>query len=240
MELILLSILPVVIIMIYIYYRDKYEKEPFKTLFKAFAGGILAVIATLVVVLPLSSLSKGFEDPFTTAFTGAFLEAAIPEEFFKFIFLYWFIWKDKNFNEKFDGIVYAVFVSLGFACVENIAYVVDNGIGVGIARGILAVPGHALFGVIMGYYFSLARFTPLNKRTLLFKSLGYAILAHGLYDFLLMYGSGMADVSPLVMLLIFVLFFVFIFLLWRLGFRKIKSLVDASQFRTETVKPENK
>ncbi|MBW6492461.1 MAG: PrsW family intramembrane metalloprotease [Lentimicrobium sp.] len=231
MLLILISVLPVILIMLYIYYRDRYEKEPFWLLMKAFGGGILAAVSTLLFFAPLQVFFPDFESLLMEAFFRAFAGAAIPEEIFKFIFLYIIIWKNQNFNEYYDGIVYSVFVSLGFACLENIYYVTEHGMGVGIARGIFAVPSHALDGVIMGYFLSLARFMPGRRAEFLFKSLFYAILAHGIYDFLLFYASGMSESNPGFAGLLIIVFFVFVIYLWRLGFRKITSHVEASVFK---------
>jgi len=229
--LLALSVLPVIIILIYIYKRDKYEKEPVKLLLKVFAGGVLSVFATLLFVIPLALLKIEFSSNLISSLYKAFVEAAIPEEFFKFVFLYWFIWKSKEFNEKFDGIIYAVYASLGFACVENILYVFDYGIVTGITRAFLSVPAHALFGVIMGYYFSLAKFEPENKTFHIFKSLFFSILAHGIFDFILFYTSVSAEENTGIAVLGFFAFFGFVFFLWRLGFRKIKAHSDASIFK---------
>lgn len=221
--LLFISIFPVFVILFYIYKRDKYEKEPIGLLIKAFFAGVLsAVIAVAVVVFTMPYLPR-FDNLFASAFVESFIEAAIPEELFKFLMLYWVIWRNKNFNEKFDGIVYAVFVSLGFACLENVFYVFENGVAVGLLRAVLSVPAHALFGIIMGYYLSLARFNPENKGSYIFKSLFFSIVAHGIFDFLLLYGSKNASVSIGIMLLAFLLFFAFVIWLWRLGFKKLKQ-----------------
>lgn len=129
MLLIAISTLPVVIILGYVYYRDKYEKEPLGLLIKTFMGGILSAIVTLVVLTPLDGLFPVPDGILNNAIIKAFAWAAIPEELFKFMFLYWIVWKNRNFNENYDGIVYAVFVSLGFACLENIFYVFQHGAG---------------------------------------------------------------------------------------------------------------
>lgn len=231
MLLIFVSVFPVFFILIYIYYRDKYEKEPLGLLIKAFFGGVLSAIATLIVMSPASLFFPELEGVSSNAFLMAFAGAAIPEEFFKFVFLYLIIWKNHNFNEYYDGIVYAVFVSLGFACLENILYVNQHGLGVGIMRGIISVPSHALDGVIMGYFFSLARFMPTRRREYLFKSLFYAILAHGIFDYLLFYTSGISEINPAMAGLTIIVFLVFVAFLWWLGFKKIKQHVNASVFK---------
>ncbi len=231
MLLIFVSVFPVVFILIYIYYRDKYEKEPLGLLIKAFLGGVLSAIATLLVMGPASLFFPELEGVSSNSLLMAFAGAAIPEEIFKFLFLYLIIWKNSNFNEYYDGIVYAVFVSLGFACLENILYVQQHGVGVGIMRGIISVPSHALDGVIMGYYFSLARFLPKRRTEYLFKSLFFAILAHGIFDYLLFYSSGIADIDPAMAGLTTLVFIAFVAFLWWLGFRKIKQHVEASVFK---------
>jgi RsiW-degrading membrane proteinase PrsW (M82 family) len=106
------------------------------------------------------------------------------EEFSKFIFVRWVLYPNKNFNEPFDGIVYAVSVSLGFAGLENILYVMnsDNGVATGFMRMFTAVPAHATFAVLMGYYLGRAKCEP-GKSYLAWYGLLAATLFHGAYDY---------------------------------------------------------
>ena len=156
----LLAIAPVVIILVYIYFRDKWEKEPLKKLLLALALGCLSVIPILFVEGLLSSfsflegLSKRME-----AFYTAFIVAGFSEELFKYLAVLLVLWRNKHFNQKFDAIVYSVYVSLGFAMIENFLYVYEGGIGTALSRAITAVPAHALFGVAMGYHLSFAHFS---------------------------------------------------------------------------------
>ena len=106
-----------------------------------------------------------------TVFYDSFLTAAIPEELCKFLIFMIFIWRDKNFDEYFDGIVYATFIGLGFACVENIQYVFSYGFQTGVVRALLSVPGHFLFGVVMGYFLSMAKFHPEKRGTYIISGL---------------------------------------------------------------------
>lgn len=228
MLLLAVSVLPVFLILIYIYRRDKYEKEPLGLLVGSFFGGVLSAALTVGLLLAILPFIPKPDNIFMASVMEAFAEAAIPEEFFKFLVLYLIIWKRKAFNEMFDGIVYAVFVSLGFACIENIFYVFGNGLAVGLLRAFLSVPAHALFGVIMGYYLSLARFNPEKKGYYITLSLVYSTLAHGIFDFLLFYASKNATENLGLALLAFVVFFVFVILLWRQGFRKLKKHSAAS------------
>lgn len=222
MNLLVLALAPVLIIGAYIYFRDKYEKEPIRLLFFALLVGAITVIPILLV--------EGFLDGFTASFPGlfsagwkAFVVAAFTEEVFKYIALNLLIWKSKEFNEKFDGIVYAVFVSLGFAAVENILYVTESGVSTGLMRAITAVPAHAIFGITMGFYFGLAKFYVKERKSLKLKALFYPILLHGIYDFILFTGIEWLTV-------VFIAFVVF---LYYSGLKRVKKLSDQSIYKTD-------
>lgn len=188
LPLILLAALaPIAILAYYIYRRDKFQKEPVKELLKAFGMGILSVPVSLLISTPLEF--AGFYSMETQTLLDAvklsFLGAAIPEEIAKFLMLWLFVRKSRCFDENVDGIVYASVVSLSFAAVENILYLVTNyesWISVGITRALFSVPGHFFFGVLMGYYYSLTRFYPAAGRKVKWLVLGAPILAHGLFD----------------------------------------------------------
>ena len=248
--LILLSIaiLPVVGLLIFIYFQDKYQKEPIKSLLKAFFGGMLAVVIDVILVTFIEYTIGRIPILCDTVFYDSFLTAGIPEELCKFLIFMKFIWRDKNFDEYFDGIVYAAFISLGFACVENIEYVFIYGFGVGISRALFAVPGHFLFGVLMGYFLSLAKFTPEKRKHYILLGLLFAIVAHGLYDWLLMFINRLAnmdsDVAYLVAGLVYPVFLVGDVLLWIFGMKLVRkhqqnSLQQAEE-NAETVESEYK
>ena len=222
MNLLILSLAPVFVIAGYIYFRDKYEKEPLKLL-------VLALIAGALTVIPIVFLEQ-FLDSFTGYFPGlmaavwkAFAVAGFSEELFKYVALYLLIWKSPEFNEKFDGIVYAVFVSLGFAAIENILYVTGNGFSTGISRAITAVPAHAIFGVTMGFYFGMAKFFEKERPLLKLKALFYPILLHGIYDFILFTGFEWLTV-------VFLAFLVFLYIS---GLKRIKKLSNQSIYKTD-------
>lgn len=237
--LLILSVLPVIVLLVYIYRSDKYEKEPLGLLAGAFGLGIVSVF--VVVLLPLPDGYAPFSVNWLNAVFSAFCCAGIPEELVKFFFLYVLIWKNKNFNEFFDGIVYAVFISLGFACIENITYVFGNetfrsSVQVGIARAILSVPAHFLFAVIMGYFFSLAKFVPKHRLRYLLMSITLAILAHGIFDAILMIFNTVSDTffGDIITVVLFVLFIYFDIRLWKIGLKYIKKHAEDSQFKNRS------
>jgi RsiW-degrading membrane proteinase PrsW (M82 family) len=175
-----------------------------------------------------------------TVFYDSFLTAAIPEELCKFLIFMIFIWRDKNFDEYFDGIVYATFIGLGFACVENIEYVFMYGFGAGVSRALFAVPGHFLFGVLMGYFLSLAKFTPEKRKKYIFLGLLFAIIAHGLYDWLLMFvdrlSSMGSDFAYVVSGIVYQAFLAGDVLLWIFGMKLVrKHQRNSRQQAEETV-----
>ena len=225
--LIILSILPSALILFYIYRRDKYEQEPLGLLLKSFGLGALSTICVIIAISLLELFiptDPNTGNPFFDAFISAFLGAAIPEELMKFLMLYLLIWKNQNFSERFDGIIYAVFVSLGFATVENIVYVLQYGMDVALSRALTAVPAHALFGVSMGYYFSYAKFLPEYEKKYLSFSIGTPIVLHGMYNFLLISQSKFLDSHILISIILLLMFVAFVVFLWMQGFKKIKKM----------------
>ena len=177
---------PVVLIIIYIYIKDKYEKESKHVLFYNFLlGAILSIlISTILYFIQAKLFDPADEFSLLDQFIQAFFVVALIEEFSKYILVYLGAQRRPFFNEPFDGIMYCVMVSMGFAFVENIMYVVEGGLYTAILRAFTAVPAHATFGVIMGYFMGKAKFS--NKRILWnLVGLSTAILFHGAYDFFL-------------------------------------------------------
>ena len=222
MAVLLASLAPVFIILFYIYFRDKYEKEPLGMLVKALLGGILIIIPVIFVERWLSALSP-FTSKVGAAAWHAFVVAGSTEEAFKYLALYLLIWKSPSFNEKFDGIVYAVFVSLGFAAVENVMYVMDGGLQTAAMRALTAIPAHAIFGVTMGYYLGIAHMYEELRKQYMLRAIAIPVLLHGIYDFILM-----VEISWL--LLLFIPFLVWLYIM---GMKKMKVLSDASVFKPE-------
>ena len=218
------AILPVAILVYYICHKDKRSPEPTGLLLKAFFYGILSVPLSLCVSLPLQFL--GFYSLEVTNVLGAvsssFWGAAIPEELAKLFMLWLLLRKNRYFDEKMDGIVYAVCVSMGFAALENIMYLFSNSdsfLTVGVARAIFAVPGHFCFAILMGYYYSLAKFYPLSSkrnRALVFIA---PVVVHGLYDSILL----VINVTPAISSALLIVFLVFCSKMWKYGSKKIEE-----------------
>lgn len=179
-----LAVAPGIAIAVYVYFRDAYEKEPLSLLLKTFAAGFIVVIPTALTEQLLFSTFP--LDPYSipSVAVNNFLFIGVTEEVWKFVCLFTIAYSRSDFNEPFDGIVYAVMVSMGFATAENLLYVMNGGLDVAVARIFTAVPAHASFSVLMGYFVGLAKFRN-DHPPYLFIGIGMATVFHGAYDFFL-------------------------------------------------------
>lgn len=204
------ALAPPIALLLLVYHMDRLEKEPPRLLLGLFLRGVAAMIPILV----LEVLADQFIDFFAWSYYGYLFLAyfVIPgfiEEGIKYRVLIRRTWRDPNFNCQFDAVVYAVFVSLGFAAVENVMYVLTSGFETAVARAIFAIPGHALFGVVMGAGVGRAKWLEAGgqlqgaKQTRL-RAFFTAAVLHGLYDFLLV-GFGGFFYLYFIILLVWVL-----------------------------------
>ncbi len=201
---ILAAVLPALLLMLYIYLQDAVEKEPLPLLLRLVGMGALAALAALLLEGLGQRLLGVLVRPGTALHTllSAFLVIAAVEEGAKLLFLCRRTWDEPNFNYHFDGVVYAVFVSLGFAAFENLRYVFAFGLGVALPRALLAVPGHMGFAVVMGYFYGRARLRENRGRSgrpSLVMACLLPVVLHGVYDACCMLGTRLAT-------LIFVVF----------------------------------
>jgi protease PrsW len=190
MGLLALAIAPGIAICLFIYFKDKYNREPFGMLILSFFLGILSILPAIVIQLALTKpveriMGQGIL--YTAVFS--YLIVALSEEGSKYLALRYGPYRRRAFDDPFDGIVYAVVVSMGFATLENIMYVTNHGIGTGILRMFLSVPAHATFGVLMGYHLGLAKFIPSQKKKYMFLAIFWPVLFHGTFDFFLFVGN---------------------------------------------------
>ena len=197
LNVIALAVLPALILLFYTYQQDKMQREPVKMIVKGFFYGCLSVFFSFLISVPSLNLGLFSEqlNSFPDAVRQAFFGAAIPEETAKLFCLWLFLRKNPYFDERMDGIVYAVCVGMGFAAFENIEYLFAAGtdwITTGIGRSLTAIPGHFGFAVLMGYYYSLYHFDNYKAPGAGLKMWLYPVLGHGIYDTVAM----MAAVTP--------------------------------------------
>ena len=213
MILIAAAVIPAVVLMVRIYALDRLEKEPFSLLAALLLLGVvstaLASLAEQVGDLALSFFLP--EQHPAYPFLLYFGIVAFSEEGFKYLLLKNRTWNSPHFNCQFDGVVYAAFVSLGFALWENIGYVLRYGFATALARAITAIPGHACFGVFMGVLYGVAKRQALagdeaGSRRSLHLAVWIPALLHGLYDYI---ATQQTDgLSMIFVVFVVVLFFV--------------------------------
>ncbi len=231
------ALLPAIVLCSYVYKKDRVEKEPIGLLLKLLLFGVFSCIPVAMVENSvIECIDKSFgvfgldasavlsrTDFYVYNSTVYFIGVALIEELGKYLFLVLGTKKNKAFNNFFDGLIYSVFVSLGFAALENVMYVTQYGFGVAVSRALLSVPGHMFFAVMMGYYYSLGKIAdranefekiliserPAVNAVNRISSKKYSVysilvptLAHGLYDFCCTVGEAWATVA----LLAFVVF----------------------------------
>jgi protease PrsW len=187
MEYVAIALAPGIAICLYILYKDAYNREPRFNLIISFILGCASIIPAIYFERYFSYTADG-----TVAGVAVFTYAIVgfSEEFSKFLGLRLYSYNQKSFDEPLDGIVYGVVVSMGFATVENVLYVLsyaEKGMGleVGLKRMFLSVPAHASFGVVMGYFIGKAKLDPKHSFMLMVAGLLSAIILHGTYDFFL-------------------------------------------------------
>lgn len=206
---------PGLALLVFFYLRDRYETEPIASVAKAFIYGIIVTFPVMFLQYVLNE-----EQLIGSGLIQAFFGTAMPEEFMKWFVLYFLIYTHTHFDEPYDGIVYATSVSLGFATAENVLYLAAHGVEYAFMRALLPVSSHALFGAIMGYYLSRAKFgdPSLEKRMLMLAFL-ISFLLHGSFDYILF-----IERTWVYYMIPFMLF------LWWFALRKVKKahmLTDA-------------
>jgi RsiW-degrading membrane proteinase PrsW (M82 family) len=183
-----IAVAPSVALFIFFYARDRYRKEPFGTLALTFLFGALSLLPAALTSLSLSALTgwRSSTPSLLHGFLGALFIVGLVEESAKYVAVRFYAFHRREFDEPYDGIMYSVMAALGFATFENILYVLTQGAGTGVLRALLAVPGHAFNGVLMGYFLGLAKFEKTAARGNWLSALGLtlAVLSHGIYDFL--------------------------------------------------------
>ena len=205
--LLFLALIPGILIIIFIFRKDKVEHEPWPLIIKLLIFGAISCIPAIFAEQFMGSVIPETLDPITFAISEAFLVAALCEEICKFLLLSLGSWWNKNFDYRFDGIVYGVSVAVGFALLENVMYVMDGGVYVAVMRGVLAVPLHAFCGVFMGVFYGAAKRYSIEGNhskslTSILLALIVPMIIHGIYDSLAFLG----EYGTTIILLAFVLF----------------------------------
>ncbi|MFP3793261.1 glutamic-type intramembrane protease PrsW [Bacillus subtilis] len=202
------GIAPGIALLSYFYLKDQYDNEPVHMVLRSFFLGVVLVFPIMFIQYVLEKENVGGGSFFVSFLSSGFLEESL-----KWFILMISVYPHAHFDEHYDGIVYGTSVSLGFATLENILYLIGHGVEHAFVRALLPVSCHALIGVIMGFYLGKARFSADKARVKwLTLSLVVPSLLHGSYDFILTALS-----NWIYYMLPFMLF------LWWFGLRKAKK-----------------
>lgn len=222
--LVLLAVLPAILIATFVYKKDK-NKEPLSMMVILFCFGIISSLAVITIsylleyIFPVLAKDTQVMSLFEL-FIKTFIEIALIEELCKWLVVYFMGYNNKLFDETYDVIIYAVFVTLGFATFENVIYVLENKtFGVAIQRALLSIPGHVAYGIFMSYYLCLARIGKLKnnrkeEKKCIVKSIIVPTIFHGIFDFCLFTGKT----------IFIVIFIAFVVTLFFMAFQILREL----------------
>lgn len=204
--LLALALLPAAALLFYIRKKDKIEQEPMKLIVKLVGFGALSTISAMILEEIGGAIVGAVfpEQSMAYIFLENFFVVALAEESGKLFVLKKCTWKNPEFNYTYDAVVYAVAASLGFAALENVLYVVFmGGLSTALLRAVTAIPGHTVFGVIMGYYYGVAKkwemqFDQEKAKKYMRHALIVPLLIHGFYDYCLSVESGLMTLVFLV------------------------------------------
>lgn len=206
-----LIFLPIYLICLFVYKKDN-KKEPKKFLRKLFFFGILSCIPAAIIELVIEPLFGDINKlNLFSLFIYVALGIALVEEFCKWVIVYKKTYDNKEFDQTYDAIVYSVFVSLGFACLENILYCISsNSVLTSLLRALTAIPGHTLDAIIMGNFLYLSKTLLLNNnkkqsKRMLLLSILMPTLVHTIYDYCIF-------TDRLIFYVIFAIFLLFIYI----------------------------
>jgi protease PrsW len=186
LSLVALAVAPGCAIVFYVYWKDRYDREPLKNLVTCFILGMLCILPPILIQNGLQPTLRQYFPNYTITYYSIFsLLVAFSEELSKFIALRLYAYPHKSFDEPFDGITYSVMVGMGFATLENIEYVIKFGFATGLMRMFISVPAHATFAILMGYHTGLAKFDRAHSTRHLLKGFLLASFFHAAFDFFL-------------------------------------------------------
>lgn len=196
----LVSVAPSLLLVWFFHARDRFPEPP-RVIWTTFLLGLLTIPPVVAFEWLITSAMPEGATGLEASLFDAFLVAALVEETFKLLVLLFYSFRRPAFDETMDGMVYGAVASLGFATLENVLYVLEGGMGVGITRALLSVPAHACWGALLGYHVARGR---LRGRPLqgILAGLSIAVLLHGLYDFPIIHLERVDDESGAALLIL--------------------------------------
>ena len=187
--LLLPIVLPVVFWSAYHLHVDRQLPEPPLKLALAFLLGVGSFFLGLLAYRALGLVGLRFnafalaQDSLPGLFAYAVLAIGVIEESVKMIPFLLVVVRFREFDEPIDGIIYASFIALGFAAVENWLYVPHLDSTAAYARGFVGPVLHMVFASIWGYHIGRAWLCGRRLLATVAGWLAYTAFIHGLYNF---------------------------------------------------------
>lgn len=205
-----LAIAPAMLIIFYFYKKDVGKPEPKGLIIKTFLLGVLSTIPAYIIEMSfqfqISVISLGNNIVINLIYSY-FISGTVEESLKLFVILY-FLYNNKNFDEVMDGVIYAIVTSMGFACLENIKYLIeyDYSLEIIFLRALTTIPLHAIASGIMGYYIGVSKFKKTFREVNIYKLRGLiiAILIHGTFNMIVYTLPLLSIASALISLLPFI------------------------------------
>ena len=219
--LFVLAFAPGIFYLLYFYSKDRMEPEPLHLVIRMFVIGLLAAI-------PIALIESAFI--WAGSFLLIILVAPVIEEYGKYLSVKLSMARHPEFDEPFDGIIYAVAAALGFASIENLGYLAtayqegtQELIWTAAARAFLSVPGHALFSSMWGYALGMSiLITDADqKREFILRGLLAGMLFHAAFNFLAFSAGAFGIFAALALIL-------GVALAWRLVKQRIDMALEVS------------
>lgn len=196
---VIFSLVPAAIWLIFFYQLDRREPEPKQMVINVFVLGALFMSALYQPVLKgIFGVDEWLYHSATSRFIGGVLVVGFVEQFVVYLAVRYGIFDNAEFDERVDGVIYAVAAGLGVATVVNFVYVWERGgvdLDIGSIRMVVNALAYGSLAGVLGYFIGQAKFetTPIWYMP---AGLTLSALLHGIFFGLLDRTSRGLNVHP--------------------------------------------
>jgi RsiW-degrading membrane proteinase PrsW (M82 family) len=190
------AFIPAFIMAGFVYWLDRYEKEPLWLLGAAFAWGAViaaggAYVVNTSVEMGIYGLSGSVD--FATQTISSLVAPVVEEGLKGLAIVILFLFFRQEFDSILDGIIYAGITGLGFAATENMLYIYGSGYADGgwnglwqvvFIRDVVVAWQHPFFTAFTGIGLALARLNRPMLVKLIAVPAGYAlaVMTHSFHN----------------------------------------------------------
>lgn len=226
----LLTIVPSILLLMLILYSDRKSREPLLMLLICIFSGAFTICLSLIIdklILKFNLIGGDLFSDVNSYSVYRIMMLAGVEEYSKLMILYIFLYRNREYDDIYDGFVYSSIIALSFSLIETFMYVFsestfDEMTSLAVLRNFTAIPLHITCGIVMGYFVSLEKFSKGKKKK--FKNMILALLVptliHTVYNvfFSIVSFSGSNNYSIIIILLFVAsIYFVGILFIYRIN-----------------------